>query len=298
MSLWLLFAVFSQAITALTVFIDKYVLVSKTGIKSPSAVAFYTAVLSGAVVVLLPFGVVQWPTAQLIYAGLFSAITYVAALLFLYHTLKVLSATNVIPITASSAAVTTGILAFLFLSQDLTVSSLPAFLLLTIGTLCVYCFCFPKELLFTALSAGVLFGISSFGAKLAFSSTPDFYTGLFWLLMMNVVVACTTLLPFKFKEVTASYGESSSGAKWLVLLSKALGGGAFFLTAIAIQQGSVAVVSALGGLQLVFLLIFVPLFAHRVPDVFKYELTKETLVLKVIGTALIVGGLALLFIRL
>jgi uncharacterized membrane protein len=298
MSLWLLFAVLSQAITALTVFIDKYVLVAKTGIKSPSAFAFYTAVLSGVVVVLLPFGVVQMPTANLIYAGLFSAVAYIAALLFLYHTLKVLSATNVIPITASAGAVTTGILAILFLAQDLPLSSIPAFLLLVVGTLCVYCFCFPKELLFTSLSAGVLFGVASFAAKLSFTAAPDFFTGIFWLLMMNVVVASAVLLPFKFKEITASYGDSSSGSKWLVLLSKALGGVAFFLTAIAIQQGSVSVVSALGGLQLVFLLIFVPLFAHKIPDVFKYELTKETLLLKVVGTVLIVLGLGLLFVPL
>lgn len=296
MSLWLVFAILAQAITALTVFIDKYVLVSKEGIKSPAAFAFYTAMLSGLVVVLLPFGVVSMPNMELLLSGLLSAVTYVGALLFLYHTLKVLSATNVIPITASAAAITTGALAILFLSQDLPLSSLPAFALLTIGTLCVYCFCFPKELLFTSISAGVLFGVSSFAAKLTFTAAPDFFTGMFWLLSMNVVVALVALLPFTFKQVTASYGGSSQGAKWLVLASKALGGVAFFLTAIAIQSGSVSVVSALGGLQLVFLLIFVPLFAHRIPDVFKYELTKETVFLKVVGTIFIVAGLAFLFV--
>ncbi len=147
MGLWLLFAILAQAITALTVFIDKYVLVSKTGIKSPAAFAFYTAMLSGLVLVLLLFGVVGMPSINLLGAGLLSAVAYIGALLFLYHTLKVLSATNVIPITASAAAITTGALAILFLSQDLPMSSIPAFLLLTIGTLCVYCFCFPKELL-------------------------------------------------------------------------------------------------------------------------------------------------------
>lgn len=298
MSLWLLFAVLSQAIAALTAFIDKYLLVAKTGIKSPAAFAFYTALLSSGVLVLLPFGVVKAPSLELIAAGALSAVAYIVALLFLYSTLKVLTATNVIPIIASASAVATGILAVLFLAQDLPPATVPAFLLLTVGTLCIYCFCFPKELFFSTLAAGLLFGVSSFASKVAFSTTPDFYTGLFWLLIMNVVVACITLLPLKFKEITTSYRDSSDGAKGLVLLSKVLGGVAFLLTALAIQQGSVALVSALGGLQLLFLLILVPLFAHRIPDVFKYELTRETLVLKIVGAMFIASGFAFLFIPL
>lgn len=296
MGVWLVYAVLSQAIAALTVFIDKYLLVAKTGIKSPAAFAFYTALLSGGVLILVPFGLVKAPTIELLLSGVFSASSYLLALLFLYSTLKVLTATNVIPITASASAVATGILAVLFLSQDLPFSFLPAFLLLTIGTFSIYCFCFPKELLFSSLAAGLLFGVSSFGSKLAFSSTPDFFTNIFWLLSMNVVVAIVLLLPFAYKEITSSYHGSSSNAKGMVLVSKTLGGISFFLTALAIGEGSVALVSALGGLQLVFLLILVPLFAHTIPDVFQYELTKETLLLKVFGTVCIVAGLVVLFI--
>lgn len=298
MSSWLLFAVLAQAVAALTAFIDKYLLVAKTGIKHPVAYAFYTTLLSGAVLVLLPFGLVGAPSLPLLGASLMSAVSYLVALLFLYATLKVLTATNVIPITASASAVTTGVLAVIFLAQDLPLSAIPAFLLLTIGTLLVYCFCFPRELLYSSLAAGACFGISAFAAKLAFSATPEFFTALFWLLFMNVVVACVLLLPFRWKEIVGSYRDSSHGAKWLVLVSKALGGVAFLLTVLAIQQGSVALVSALAGLQLLFLLIFVPLFAHKIPDVFQYELTRETLFLKVLATLLIITGFAFLYLPL
>ena len=81
----------------------------------------------------------------------------------------------------------------------------------------------------------------------------------------------------------------------MVLISKALGGLAFFLSFIAIALGSVSIVSALGGLQLVFLFILTPLLMRRV-DVFKNEIASEEFVLKAVGTVCIVLGLAALFV--
>ena len=107
---WLALAILAQLLSALTVFIDKYVLVSKTGIKSPAAFAFYTMLLSGVVAVLIPFGVVQIPSAEVAFLSLVSALLYMTALLFLYRVLQQLSVTDVIPITAASGALTTGVL--------------------------------------------------------------------------------------------------------------------------------------------------------------------------------------------
>lgn len=178
MSWWLIFAIASQAISALTVFIDKYVLVSKEGIQSPAAFAFYTAMLSGLVVVLLPFGVVGVPTYEMLFFGMVSAMTYIAGLLFLYRTLQELTATNVLPITASAGAITTGALAAFLLTQDLPLTFIPAFLLLSVGTFLIYCFCFSRLLFLQALCAGVLFGVSSFGAKLVFEASSDYFSFL------------------------------------------------------------------------------------------------------------------------
>ena len=52
----------------------------------------------------------------------------------------------------------------------------------------------------------------------------------------------------------------------------------------------------MGGLQLLFLLVFTPLFAHRIPDIFKYEFAKETIILKLLGTFSIIVGLVVLFV--
>ena len=296
MSLWIILAVGAQAISALTAFIDKYVLASKAGIKSPAAFAFYTAMLSALVLVLVPFGVISIPSYEVLFFSTLSALAYITSLLFLYRTLQEMSVTDVIPLTASAGAFTTGSLATFFLAQDLPNTFIPAFLLLATGTFLIYCFCFSRILFAMALGAGVLVGVSSFLSKIVFEASDTFFNGLFWLLIMNVVVALVVLAPARFHAIKNSLQKSSNSAKGFALLSRALGGVAFFMTAIAISLGSVSIVNALGGLQLVFLLIFVPLFVHQIPDVFKFEVTPQTLALKVIGTLFIVIGLAILFI--
>lgn len=291
---WLALAILAQLLSALTVFIDKYVLVSKTGIKSPAAFAFYTMLLSGVVAVLIPFGVVQIPSAEVAFLSLVSALLYMTALLFLYRVLQQLSVTDVIPITAASGALTTGVLATFLLTHDLPATFVPGFLLLIIGTVFIYCFCFSRQLLLMAAASGALIGASTFVVKLVFE-VANFGNALFWPLFMNAVVALIVLAPARFFAIKDGIKSSSSGAKWMVLISKALGGLSFFLTFIAIALGSVSVVSALGGLQLIFLFILTPLFMRSV-DVFKNEIDPNLLVIKSVGMLCIALGLAALFV--
>lgn len=295
MIIWVSLAVAAQALAALTVFIDKYVLVSKQGFKSPTAFAFYTAMLSSVVLVLLPFGVVGVPSSELALTAIISAMLYLASLVFLYRCIQEISVTEVIPITTASGAIATGILASLFLVHDLPLSFIPAFLLLIVGAIFIYCFCFPWRFLLMAIASGVLVSSSTFMVKLAFNFA-DFWTALFWVLIANVFVALILLAPTRFRAITSGFQQSSVGVKGLALFSKVLGGLAFFLTFIAISSGSISIINSLGGLQLVFLLIFVPLFMRRLPDIFSSEFSKGRVWLKILGTLLIVAGLATLFL--
>jgi hypothetical protein len=142
-----------------------------------------------------------------------------------------------------------------------------------------------------------LVGTSTFIVKLAFNYA-DFWNAPFWTLFANVVVAVLLLGPTRFYAIKHGLQVSSTGAKWLAFFSKALGGFAFFLTFVAISnvESSISIINALGGLQLVFLLILVPLFMKRIPDVFRSEFLPGTIILKIVGTVCIVLGLAALFL--
>lgn len=292
---WFLLAVVAQLFSALTVFIDKYILVSKEGIKHPAAFAFFTALLSGAVIALVPFGLVSWPSIYVAFLSLISAMLYIISLLFLYRVLQAISITDTIPITAAAGAITTGVLATIFLVEDLPLAYIPGFLLLIAGTFLIYCFCFSWRFFFMAVLAGALLGASTFIVKIIFGET-DFWNALFWPLFTNALVALFMLAPLRFWAITDSLKKSSGRAKGMVLVSKSLGGLSFFLTYTAIALGSVSIVSALGGLQLFFLLILVPLFMREIPDVFKNEFLPGTVYLKIGGTLCVMVGLGLLFI--
>ncbi len=62
MTLWIAIAALAQLISAGIIFVDKYVLVSKSHVGKPVVYAFYVSILSGFVLVLVPFGLVSVPT--------------------------------------------------------------------------------------------------------------------------------------------------------------------------------------------------------------------------------------------
>jgi drug/metabolite transporter (DMT)-like permease len=295
MILWVVLAVVAQALSAFSVFIDKYVLVAKTGIRHPTAYAFYTAMLSSAVLILVPFGVVEWPTVPVAFFSLCAAILYVSSLIFLYRALRNLSVTDVIPITGAVSALATGVLATVWLAHDIPFSLLPAFVLLTLGTFMIYCFCFPWGMLLTAIAAGALGGASTFMLKFIFESTP-FWNALFWPLIMNVIVALIMIAPIRWRSIQETFHESSSNSKGLVVLSKTISGVAAVCIFGAIALGSVTIVNAMSGLQLIFILIFAGVFAHHIPHVFQAEMRVDRLVLKIAGTVAIIIGLGALFL--
>jgi drug/metabolite transporter (DMT)-like permease len=295
MILWVVLAIVAQALSAFAVFIDKYVLVSKAGVRHPTAYAFYTAMLSSVVLVLVPFNVVHWPTASVAFFSICAAILYIVSLIFLYRALRKLSVTDVIPITGAASALVTGLLASVWLAHDIPPSLIPAFVLLTIGTFCIYCFCFPWELLLMTIASGALGGASTFMLKFIFEST-NFWNALFWPLIMNVVVALIIIAPVRWLSIYETFHQSSFGSKGLVLVSKSLAGIAAVCIFGAIALGSVTIVNALSGLELVFILIFAGVFAHRIPHVFQAEMRVDRLVLKIAGTVAIVIGLGTLFL--
>ena len=126
MLVWLSLAILAQFFSALTVFIDKYVLVSKTGIQHPTAFAFYTAILSGFVLVLLLSVSCRGLLWNFRSSRSLRPCFTLPHSFFLYRALQDLSVSEVIPITAASGAVMTAILATVFLAQDLPLGLVPA----------------------------------------------------------------------------------------------------------------------------------------------------------------------------
>ncbi len=300
MTFWLILAALAQVLNAGTVLIDKYVLVNVRGEhRAPVSYAFYISLLSGFVLVLVPFGYIGVPSAQVLFLCLLTAATYIASIVFLYTALRSAGPSDVVPVVGALSAIATFLLAYIYLRADLPESSGLAFGLLILGTFLISRFRFTWKGFCHVALAGILFGVSAFLIKLIFLSTT-FIDGFFWSRMTNVIGALILLAwPGNYQAIFASVKHSTSRTKLLVVGNKALSGAAFVLTLFAIHLGSVSVVNALSGLQFVFLFLFALIGAHRYPKIFHGEIPAvrtQSFPHKVYGIIFIVFGLLALFL--
>ena len=295
METWLLVAVFAQFLSALTTLVDKHIVTRAEHIGKPIVYAFYISLLSGFVIVLLPFGIV-WQSGTVFLISLVNAAAFVAGIYFLYSALSHARASDVSPAVGGISAIVTIILAALWIDGDVTPALIVPVLLLASGTAIISHFHFSRNALVYTVLAGISFGVMIFLAKVIYLQA-GFLNGFFWTRMPNVALALALLfVPRVRRAVFHGARKSSRAAKGLVLGNKILGGVASALTSFAVSLGPVSVVNALSGLQFVFLFVFSFLFGKRMPTYNTDKIRNHGGWHSAIGITFIVCGLAALYL--
>lgn len=295
MSSWILLAIGAQVVMAIVTYVDRHVLTNGKAIGTPVAYAFYVALLSGVVVVLLPFGVISAPSLVLLELSCAAAAAFIISLLLLYRALKESRASDVMPLVAACSALTSFVLAHSFLDENLPPYFILAVALFIIGTFLISRYRFQRAALIEIIAAGFLFGLAAFLFKLIFLETT-FWDGFFWTRMANVIGAFLLLAwPGNARAILHGARGSSRGMKWVVLGNKTLAGISAAMTFFAISLGSVSVVNAMSGLQFAFLLGLAYFFAPQFPSL-KGDIEKKGLTHKLWGVALIMLGIASLYL--
>lgn len=296
MQTWLALAIAAQFIFAVTVLVDKHIVVRAAHIGRPLVYAFYVGVLSGAVIVLAPFGV-SFPPTAVFWFSLVSGSSFVAAVFFIYSAFKIARASDVAPVVGALSAITVLAFAWFFLEGDIRTSVLPAVLLLAVGTVLISRFHFRGSALAFAFLSGTSLGVSVFFTKLAFIEV-GFLDGFFWTRIAACAAALSLLvIPNIRKAIFHGTKHATNRAKALVIANKALGGTASIAMAYAVSLGSVTIVNALSGIQFVFLFIFALIFAKRMPRLADSAMTHGHGGWQTgIGVAFIVSGLALIYL--
>lgn len=301
---WIYLVIIGQFISAVVVLIDKYLVSAKSAkhpasspAGGPAVYAFYIGILSGVVLLVLPFGWVSPPTLSIVWISLAVAFSYIFSILFLYNSLRTADASDVAPVMGAIAAISTLIFSFVFLKTSLPHNFFTGFLYLIAGTLLMSHFRFDKNSTVYVILAGLLFGLSSVFVKIIFNQTT-FINGFFWSRMANVLGAASLLLwPANLKAVTNNLKRSTGETKFLILGNKVLSGLAFILILAAIKLGNVSVVNALGGIQFVFLLLFAFIFTYTMPEHFHEAVhRRHNRIKKIAASGLIIIGLYLLFV--
>ena len=290
--MYLALAIAAQFLYAVSVLIDRHIVLRAGKIGEPIVYAFYVSFLSGFVVVLAPF--VSLPDTKTLMLSFVNAAVFVGAIFCLYSALRHARASDVAPVVGAISAITTLVVAGLWIEGDVTSSFVLPVLLLAGGTALISHFHFSRRAVLFTLLSGFFFGMVAFTFKLVVLEVP-FVDGFFWTRGMNVVLALALLVVPMWRAAILHGGKrSSSRAKGLVLGNKIIGGVASVLTALAISLGSVAVVNSLAGLQFVFLFFFVFLFAKYMPKSDGSRTHGHGGAPSATGVGLIVFGLALL----
>jgi len=304
---WLYTALLAYSLFGLVTVTDKYLL--KARIPNPKVYAFYVGLLSIVYLIFIPFGFTQ-PSPALVGLNLLTGACAILALFSLYLALEKGEASRVGPIVGGLVPIFTFIFLWLFSPEKISLlpQELIAFLLLILGTVLI---CWGKPfsqkyslgLLVISALASFFFALFFTLAKFVYLTQP-FISGLIWIKIGSFLTGFVFLffkdvrhLAFKqFKGLT-SYSQKTA----LIFIGKNLTGGLGYICqnlAVSLARvGQVAFISALQGVQYIFVLILAIILAKKLPHILKEEISREVLWQKIIAILLISFGLAVLAFR-
>ena len=291
----ILFVVFGQFLNAVVILIDKFI-ITRTAISKPAAYAFYVGMISGIVLILVPFGLVHAPSTITIILSIITGLSFIGSIYFLFDALKDANATDAVAWLASVSTVTTFLLGFFILKEKLPESFPAALIFLLIGMALVGHFRFHAKSFLLIVISGILFGLSAVLMKIMFDQTT-FIDGFFWSRMGNVLGALVIiLLPGTREAVNNNSKEVSMGTTVLVIVNRVLGGLAFLSILYAIKAGSVSIVNSLASLQFIFVFVLIFLLAKKLPHLYEHEFRPGHIFHKSLAAIFIMAGFFVLFL--
>ncbi|MBI2121869.1 MAG: beta-galactosidase [Candidatus Sungbacteria bacterium] len=281
---WLLISILSNTILAFSAVFDKLLL--GRSIKDPLIYAFWTAISSLAAVVLIPFGSisVSWDIFWLALAT--GAIWFWGALFFMIAISRG-EASTALPLIGALAPIATFFTSAAFLDGGLGVTEYFGFFFLVFGGFIFLIAEEPKLRMPVFIAAGlsaVFFGISNALLNPVFLHS-SFVAGIFWTRIGAVIAAATLLFSSKVRERLFAVAHAGNIRDWIMYWgNRILAAGGVILNFYPFVLAHPALVDAANGFKyavIVFLgwIILGERFRGKI------------LMLKVLATALIIGGL-------
>lgn len=303
---WFIIAIGAYFLNAVAITIDKFLLSKK--IPNPAVYAFFIAALSLLALVLIPFGFHFYSLPQILIA-LVAGLIFTFALLYLFRALSQNEASRITPFMGGLQPLFIFILALIFLGEKLGFQQLIAFFIIISGTILISwqnkSSSANKKAYFLAIISTLLFAISYTLNKYVFIN-QDFISGFIWTRVGSFLGALLLLFSLKNRQAIKTELKSAPPAggwrtkkqtRFLFMVGQVAGALSFILINYAIAiSSSVALVNALQGLQYVFLLIIVFSLSWQFPNLLEEKMMPIIIIKKIIATALILGGLFILFI--
>ncbi len=296
---WLLIAVSSYIILAVTSLIDKVLLSGK--LSDPRLYAFYIGILSAAAFLLLPFGMMTAAAPYLFLLGVAAGMSQIYGSYFYLAALGRFEASRVVPLIGSLVPISGFFLTALVSGGRavLGAQELAGFILLIAGGWLITAngVRINKKSLGFVFLAAALFSSSVVLAKLVYLQLP-FLNGFILMAFGSTAAALTFLFSRQVRRVVFDRHSTDRKNKPNILFfsGQALGGAAFLMQNIAVAmapQASVPAINAMAGVQYVVLFFFTTLLSLRLPGLVKEKVTPGALIQKIVAIVLIMFGLAI-----
>jgi hypothetical protein len=297
---WLIVAIIGYFAFAVASLGDKIVLGQSA---RPRAFTFFVGVLNILAIFMIPFIGFEIPSGATIPWIILDAIIYIFGLYGMFSALEKFDVSRVVPAIGAVQPVIIFALTCLFWGpQFLDIKGAIAFLLLLIGTILISLDktgdLFTKESLKISFATAILFSLDFVFSKFVYLDM-SFWQGFIWIRIFSFIFALSLLLNRNFyQDVFGKRKITKASTGILFILFQAAGGIATIFQSWAIALAPIAflaIINALRGVQYIFLFIFTIICTIFIPKILKEDLSKGTVIQKVMSIIIIVLGLALLF---
>ncbi|MEK9135194.1 MAG: hypothetical protein AAB451_02745 [Patescibacteria group bacterium] len=297
--MWILVAISSYFLLSVTAITDKFLL--KGSMPSPKIYAFYSGFSGILILFLIPFGF-YIPNFSGIILAVLAGLSQVLGIVVLYVGLKKFEASRIVSSIGGLSPIFAFLLTYIF-SGFRVILPFSVYLALSLLVVGSFLISWAKNQRITWQSlkisaiAAFLFSLYLTLSKLVFLE-QTFLNGLIWMR----IGAFLSVLFFLFsKDVRQEIFHKREAFRLKTLsifgLNSLAGAGAGIIQSLAITMANIAyipIIAALSGTQYVFLLFLSLVLSLKSPKILKEEISRDTIIKKIIAILFIGGGLALL----
>lgn len=292
---WLIVSIVAYFLNAISNIFDKFLL--KKLIPEPAVFAFFVSLFGGLSLIFFPFDP-KIPSLQVFLGSMLSGITFTLGILFLYKALKKGDASSVMPAVGGMTPVIILFLASVFLGENLGNKELIAFVFIILGSYFISKGSSGQDGIKSSLKniiiASFFFATSHTLNKFVFVNL-SFAAGMGLRGLGSLLGALLIFSSAKNRKyIKEEMHQPKKETGFIFFGSQACSSLGFILMNYAFALGSVALVSALSGLQYAFIFIFVLLLSKNSRFV-EEEITPEIIKRKILSIILISVGMFLLF---
>jgi uncharacterized membrane protein len=288
----ILIAIVAHALIGGSLVWDK-VLLKRRGMQNLASYVFWLGAISIFGLLLIPFGF-HMPSLRIAGIAFAAGLCDLIATWFYYAALKAGEASEELAAMGGFTPVATVLLSIPLLGINLK-GQLIGFVVMTCGGFVMF---FAEKLplrrmLPRILAAAIFFGLTGVLQKLAFNSV-QFVSGYVFFTIGTFAGAMALLLrPTWRRQIFTSSAEAPPRSKAGYMLNRFAAGVGSFLVVFAVSRTSPSMVEAISGVR--YVVIFLGAFAVTTwrPSWFREDFSRRSLLIKALGTGLVVAGLVL-----